>query len=286
VGPGVGQHEPLPNFRDVGGCRTHDGGRVRTGLLYRSSAPVGPGAAMLDGVGIRAVFDLRSPAERSQSPDVVPEGATYSAMDVMADASPPTAADLDRFMADPALANEILGERGAAEAAEQRFRDFVTTASAREGYGALFRRIARTADRPALVHCSTGKDRTGWAIAALLSLLAVPREHIVADYTESAERLEPLLAPARDACIRRGGTELNIHVLARPIAEALDVYGTADGSLLAERLAQRIVRSQSGSEEQIGRRLGGQAPRCQPSAENRARDTPWHAHATEGSREV
>jgi protein-tyrosine phosphatase len=222
LGLGVGPHEPLPNYRDVGGHRTRDGGRVRTGLLYRSSAPVGPRASMLNGVGIRAVFDLRSPAERGLSPDVVPDGVTYSDMDVMADASPPTAADLDRLMADPALAGEILGQRGAAEAAEQRFRDFVTTASAREGYGAFFRRLAQAAARPALVHCSTGKDRTGWAIAALLSLLAVRREHIVADYLESAERLEPMLGPARVAFIGRGGTATMFEGLAGVRSENLD----------------------------------------------------------------
>ena len=43
---------------------------------------------------------------------------------------------------------------------------------------------------PALVHCTSGKDRTGFGIAVLLSALGVGRETIVADYllTNSYQR--------------------------------------------------------------------------------------------------
>ena len=38
---------------------------------------------------------------------------------------------------------------------------------------------------PAIVHCTTGKDRTGWAVAVLLLLLGVPEPDVVEDYLES-----------------------------------------------------------------------------------------------------
>ena len=39
-----------------------------------------------------------------------------------------------------------------------------------------------TCEGPVLVHCLAGKDRTGLAVALLLALLEVEREHIVADF--------------------------------------------------------------------------------------------------------
>ena len=56
----------------------------------------------------------------------------------------------------------------------EHFRDFVRLPSARRAYGRLFRDLARDDHRPAPVHCSTGKDRTGWAAAAFLLLMGVP----------------------------------------------------------------------------------------------------------------
>ncbi|MCB1087167.1 MAG: tyrosine-protein phosphatase [Verrucomicrobiae bacterium] len=45
---------------------------------------------------------------------------------------------------------------------------------------------------PVLVHCAAGKDRTGAIIAVLLSLVGIPSERIVAEYSESEGPLYPL----------------------------------------------------------------------------------------------
>jgi protein-tyrosine phosphatase len=173
-------------------------------------------------MGLRAVFDLRSLAERRIAPDALPGGVAFWSMDVLADSSPPTAADLDRLMADPAAARQVLGASSAAEVSERRFRELVSVSSARRGYGEFFRQLADQASRPALVHCSTGKDRTGWAVAALLSLLEVPREHIRADFMASAGLLEPVLAPARRAFVEHGGDAESFESLAGVRAQNLE----------------------------------------------------------------
>jgi protein-tyrosine phosphatase len=40
-------------------------------------------------------------------------------------------------------------------------------------------------ERPALIHCTAGKDRTGVLVALILQALGVPEEIVVADYLRS-----------------------------------------------------------------------------------------------------
>ena len=50
--------------------------------------------------------------------------------------------------------------------------------------------------RPAVFHCTAGKDRTGLLSALVLSLLGVPEETVVADYALSGEAMERLAGPS------------------------------------------------------------------------------------------
>ena len=65
------------------------------------------------------------------------------------------------------------------------YRDFVTLPSAKTAYRELFISLADQNKLPALFHCTTGKDRTGWAAAALLTLLDVPKKTVMEDYLRS-----------------------------------------------------------------------------------------------------
>jgi hypothetical protein len=55
---------------------------------------------------------------------------------------------------------------------------------------AVVRALAAPEALPALVHCTVGKDRTGVAIAVLLSALGVVPDEIAADYAAGAEDIE------------------------------------------------------------------------------------------------
>ena len=197
-----------PNLRDVGGYPTRDGGRLRRGQLYRSSAPAGLRLAevdQLESLGLRSVFDLRSQAERERLPDALPDTVEYTAVDVLAGTSSLTPLQLERALADPQVARNALSHQTADDISEQRFRDLVRLDSARRGLHDVFVGLADAERAPAMIHCSTGKDRTGWAIAALLTLLGVPHEHVMTDYLLSGRLLEPMTKPARDAFVTRGG---------------------------------------------------------------------------------
>ncbi len=58
--------------------------------------------------------------------------------------------------------------------------------------GAL--RAVTAAPGAAVVHCAAGKDRTGVVSALALSVAGVRREAVVADYAQTAERIEDVVA--------------------------------------------------------------------------------------------
>jgi hypothetical protein len=55
-------------------------------------------------------------------------------------------------------------------------------ANAAASFGDLFSRLADPGRLPAVIHCLGGKDRTGLAIALLLTALGVEREVVLDDY--------------------------------------------------------------------------------------------------------
>ncbi len=197
-----------PNLRDLGGYRTADGARVRRGLLYRSTALdqlEGNDARAFARLGVRIVFDLRTEPERRAAPDQLPDGTRRVIVDVIGDAELGSPAQLHGILNDPGLAAAILGDGRAVAMWEDHFRDFVRLPSARCAYGHLFRDLSREDNRPALVHCSTGKDRTGWAAAAFLLLMGVPEDAVMADYLASGRCLRPVLARTLQAFAEKGG---------------------------------------------------------------------------------
>ena len=214
-----------PNLRDIGGYRTTDGQWVRMGVVYRSQAlSLSPAdLAMVDNLGITADYDLRTTAEIAESPDVVPAGATYANLNVMADIS------LEPTLTSPAAAEQYMEE------IEQRF---VTNPTAQAAFGTLLTDIANS-DGAVLYHCTAGKDRTGWATAVLLTLLGVPQDTVTAGLPaeqhlllrlpgragraegDARRRIRRLRPAARGAGllpagrIRAGQGELRLHVRLR-----------------------------------------------------------------------
>jgi protein-tyrosine phosphatase len=58
---------------------------------------------------------------------------------------------------------------------------------------------------PGVFHCTKAKDRTGWAAAALLTLLGVPEEAVMADYMRTNDYTLPQFQHAIDAFVAGGG---------------------------------------------------------------------------------
>jgi protein-tyrosine phosphatase len=106
-------------------------------------------------------------------------------LNVVAEAKETSAATLQSLITKPLEANKILGDGKATALFVTIYRDFISLPSARQSYRQLFDEFGNSSDVPALFHCTTGKDRTGWAAAALLTLLGLPKEQVYQDYMRS-----------------------------------------------------------------------------------------------------
>jgi protein-tyrosine phosphatase len=198
----------LPNLRDVGGWPTRDGRMVRRGLVYRSVALnhlTDGDLAAVGAFGLRTVYDLRTEAERTAQPDRALDGVEHVVVDVLAGSKDAAPAELIGLLSDPEGAREMLGDGKAEALFTGAYREIVSLPSALAGYRALFTGLADATRRPALYHCTTGKDRTGWATAALLSLLGVEREIVMREYLLTNDQLVPALEPVFERFEAAGG---------------------------------------------------------------------------------
>lgn len=200
--------DAVPNLRDIGGYRTTDGKRVRLGLVYRSTAldrATESDLTRLQDRGVRTVFDLRTAAERAASPDRLPIGASEVDLDVMADAPGATPARIGELSSQPQKASKLLARADVGAVFGTAYRGLVSLPSAKASYRDLFLRLAGGESLPALYHCTTGKDHTGWATAALLLLLGVPEQTVAEDYLLSNDYLMAGLKPVLDGFAAKGG---------------------------------------------------------------------------------
>ncbi|HEU4399414.1 MAG TPA: tyrosine-protein phosphatase [Actinomycetota bacterium] len=163
------------NARDLGGYPTGDGQKTRWGAVVRSdslAALTPAGRDALVAYGVRAVVDLRLPAEIAEHPNPFAEpgdhGIAYRNVSIVDPAAgfPPNTIT---------LAENYLWSL-------DRFRALVATAMAA---------IANAPEGGVLIHCAAGKDRTGLISALLLAVAGVPDQTVAADYALTAELLRP-----------------------------------------------------------------------------------------------
>jgi protein-tyrosine phosphatase len=169
------------NFRDTGGLRTSDGGRTRSGLLFRASALThlsDEGRATLAGLGVSDVFDLRGDAEVTRwGSDRAPDTVTVHRVPYIA-----AERDAPHERGVPATT-----ARGYLDGA---YRAFPTLPGARVAIRSVVE--ALSSGTSSLVHCAAGKDRAGWTVATVLRAAGVVEEDIVADYLRSNAAVAPL----------------------------------------------------------------------------------------------
>ena len=229
----------VPNLRDLGGYMTRDSAIVVRGLVYRSNqlAPISPNdMEKLVQLGLKKDYDLRTEAERTLLPDQLPPGVDNIWLNVLEDHSGSGPAQLLELLKNPKEANVSLGGGKIEAMFEESYREFVSLPSAKTAYRELFISLGERNKLPALFHCTTGKDRTGWAAAALLTLLDVPKETVMEDYLRSNEYILPLYQKEIDTFTAEGGEPSIINAILGVKTEYLEAsfdemqtkYGTIE----------------------------------------------------------
>jgi protein-tyrosine phosphatase len=164
--------EGASNFRDLGGYPTADGRIVRWRRIFRSNHLGHLTPADIDvvrGLGVRSALDFRGRDERA--------AAACGVADITVHSLPiePTVVAALRAR----LAAGSLSADDALEIMRESYRNYVrlNTHSFRELFAHLLDDHA-----PLVIHCTAGKDRTGFACALVLHALGVPDEFIAEDY--------------------------------------------------------------------------------------------------------
>lgn len=166
----------ISNFRDFGGLAV-DGGAIVTGRLYRSAAPLGLDAGSLASLGRRVavIVDLRGTAERGPASH---PGFADAGLDVLSvPVEPGTSGPLRAL-----LASGTATARATRDIMIDAYRGFV-----RDHAGTFGRALMAMAvsPGPVLVHCTAGKDRTGFIVAVLQAALGADEHAILRDYLET-----------------------------------------------------------------------------------------------------
>ncbi len=215
-----------PNARDLGGLPV--GGRVvRPGRLYRASALgrlTDEDVPVLGRLGLRTVVDLRDVSEIELAPpDRLPEPAPELVKLPVYDPAHP----LFTYVAAVLLGHDgagyaALAEQGTPGAMAAIYRWFVADETARVNFAAAVRLIADPRHLPSLVHCTAGKDRTGWLSVIVLSVLGVDRAVIEADYLHTNAAAEAVNTTILSA-LRSRRPDLNEAAI-WPVFEARTAY--------------------------------------------------------------
>jgi protein-tyrosine phosphatase len=161
------------NFRDLGGYPGRDGRSVRWRQIFRSNHlghVTAPDIEVLRGLGLRSAFDFRGAEERVEALCGIEEITVHSLP------IEPTVVATLRARAATGVA---LSPADAIDVMRDSYRNYVRYNT--PSFRALFAHLLE--DRaPLVVHCTAGKDRTGFACALILHALGVPDGLIAEDY--------------------------------------------------------------------------------------------------------
>ena len=234
--------ESVPNFRDLGGYRTHEGRTVAWRRLFRSAALHKMNdlelARLKQEISPRAVIDLRHPKDPENNPEILllkEIGARHYSIPFRPESSSYVK---EEWKAHPSAPH--MGAIYLSRISEQPFGKRLVDA---------LEIIAEKDNHPLVFHCSAGKDRTGVLAAMVLAAMDIVDEDVVEDYTLSA----PLMKEIRDRMTRdpdtaqgvRGQPDYQWEASAESMTAFLSLlrqrYGSADGYLEANGASSSLV---------------------------------------------
>ena len=174
--PNIYRFESVENFRDLSGYAC-DYGQTQAGVIYRSSSlGVASEEDVLEmkALGIKTVIDLREPKSKEELPNpfLNEEGIAYISLNVNGDGRIP-------------------------KDYNEQFETYMEMLEDPFSARTIFKTLIR-AEKPILMHCNAGKDRTGIFSAVLLLLAGVSMDDVNDDYLLSYELLPKMAKAGRE----------------------------------------------------------------------------------------
>lgn len=220
--------EGAVNFRDTGGYPTAAGRRTRWHRLYRADSLADLTLAdheLLRGLGLRTLIDFRLPQEREAKPNHLPDG--HGIEIIQPGFVPAGALDMLRLVRAGTIDSAEIEKR-----VEAQYRLFGIDHL--EEYRRVMAVAIRPESYPLLLHCTSGKDRTGFGVAILMLAVGVPMEVVIEDYALTNRYRRPvpqLFGPNTSESVVTMMLSAQAKYLEAAFEEMSKVFGSFDGYL-------------------------------------------------------
>ena len=181
--------ESIHNFRDLGGYKTQNGSVTKTGLVFRSGGLDQASDVDLDRLtqlGIRTICDLRNPHENKTQPDRIPNGWNGQIFHI-----PIQAQIQDETRRLVRLISFLFGKGRKVDFAQvsvNSYRRFISDFAPE--FSQVLKLVAVENNLPILIHCTAGKDRTGFICSLIQLAVGVPFELALQEYLLSNDFLD------------------------------------------------------------------------------------------------
>ncbi|WP_342474090.1 tyrosine-protein phosphatase [Bacillus sp. FSL W8-1141] len=182
------QFSKLANFREVGGLQTTDQMVIKQGMIYRSadlSRLTKQDILTFSTLGIQTICDLRTSSERKSHPPKIMEHDKIVHIPMQPDSMMPSKWTMFRMLI--------------AEGKSLSFTPIMKEVyqsmlyERKKEIQQLFTLLSDEKNYPLMLHCTSGKDRTGF-LSALIQLAAgVPVHTVLSEYMRSNEGVKMLV---------------------------------------------------------------------------------------------
>lgn len=167
------------NFRDMGGIKTKDGYTVKYGKIFRSGHLGKLNAKdlkIMESLNIKRIIDFRNDTELQKPPDRYPNNVKHVQVYIGAKDQK----QMDYRSLFQKYRNADSNTLDSSRLMRDQYKRF--PAITKECYAHWWEYVLHNKEEAIVFHCSTGKDRTGFAAILFLSALGVDRETIINEY--------------------------------------------------------------------------------------------------------